>query len=45
VPTRAWLLYRRCGFRDLLRHHRFSSDPRPFAVLGRPLPLGPEPPS
>ncbi|WP_433798319.1 GNAT family N-acetyltransferase [Actinomycetospora sp. CA-084318] len=41
VPTRAWLLYRRCGFRDLLRHHRFSSDPRPFAVLGRPLPLEP----
>lgn len=40
VPTRAWVLYRRCGFRDLLRHHRFSSDPRPFAVLGRPLPLG-----
>ena len=45
TPTRAWLLYRRCGFRDLLRHHRFSSDPRPFAVLGRPLPLDPEPPS
>jgi ribosomal protein S18 acetylase RimI-like enzyme len=45
TPTRAWLLYRRCGFRDLLRHHRFSSDPRPFAVLGRPLPLGPEFPS
>jgi ribosomal protein S18 acetylase RimI-like enzyme len=42
VPTRAWLLYRRCGFRDLLRHHRFSSDPRPFAVLGRPLPLEPD---
>lgn len=39
VPTRAWVLYRRCGFRDVLRHHRFSSDPRPFAVLGRPLPL------
>jgi GNAT superfamily N-acetyltransferase len=39
VPTRAWVLYRRCGFRDLLRHHRFSSDPRPFAVLGRKLPL------
>ncbi len=39
MPTRAWLLYRRCGFRDVLRHHRFSSDPRPFAVLGRPLPL------
>ena len=45
TPTRAWVLYRRCGFRDLLRHHRFSSDPRPFAVLGRPLPLEPEPPS
>ncbi len=43
VPTRAWGLYRRCGFRDLLRHHRFSSDPRPFAVLGRTLPLGPTP--
>ncbi|HEY2222495.1 GNAT family N-acetyltransferase [Actinomycetospora sp.] len=43
VPTRAWLLYRRCGFRDLLRHHRFSSDPRPFAVLGRPLPMEPDP--
>lgn len=43
VPTRAWLLYRRCGFHDLLRHHRFSSDPRPFAVLGRPLPLEPDP--
>lgn len=41
APTRAWLLYRRCGFRDLLRHHRFSSDPRPFAVLGRALPLEP----
>ncbi|MDL5156870.1 GNAT family N-acetyltransferase [Actinomycetospora termitidis] len=43
-PTRAWSLYRRCGFRDVLRHHRFSSDPRPFAVLGRPLPLVPEEP-
>ncbi|WP_018335702.1 GNAT family N-acetyltransferase [Actinomycetospora chiangmaiensis] len=41
APTRAWLLYRRCGFRDVLRHHRFSSDPRPFAVLGRTLPLEP----
>ena len=36
MPTRAWTLYRRCGFRDVLRHHRFSSDPRPFAVLGPP---------
>ena len=43
-PTRAWSLYRRLGFTDLLRHHRFSSDPRPFAVLGRPLPLPPAPP-
>ena len=41
-PTRAWTLYRRCGFRDVLRHHRFSSDPRPFAVLGRRLPLDPD---
>ncbi|GAA4920829.1 FR47-like protein [Actinomycetospora succinea] len=40
-PTRAWSLYRRLGFRDVLRHHRFTSDPRPFAVLGRPLPLDP----
>ena len=43
-PTRAWSLYRRLGFADVLRHHRFSSDPRPFAVLGRPLPLPPAPP-
>ena len=41
--SRAWSLYRRLGFRDVLRHHRFSSDPRPFAVLGRPLPLDPGP--
>ena len=40
-PTRAWSLYRRLGFRDLLRRHRFTSDPRPFAVLGRELPLDP----
>ncbi len=38
-PTRAWRLYRRTGFIDLLRDHRFSGDPRPFAVLGRSLPL------
>ncbi len=43
VPTRAWTLYRRYGFRDVLRHHRFSSDPRPFAVLGRPLPVARDP--
>jgi ribosomal protein S18 acetylase RimI-like enzyme len=38
-PTRAWKLYRRVGFTDVLRNYRFSGDPRPFAVLGRPLPL------
>lgn len=38
-PTRAWTLYRRVGFADLLRHYRFTGDPRPFAVLGRGLPL------
>ncbi|HEY8374030.1 MAG TPA: GNAT family N-acetyltransferase [Pseudonocardiaceae bacterium] len=38
-PTRAWRLYRRVGFVDLLRHYLFTGDPRPFAVLGRELPL------
>ncbi|WP_181188145.1 GNAT family N-acetyltransferase [Actinopolyspora mortivallis] len=38
-PTRAWRLYRRMGFTDILRNHRFMGDPRPFAVLGRSLPL------
>lgn len=33
--NRAWRLYRRMGFRDVLRHHQFSGDPRPFAILGR----------
>ncbi|MGH3621817.1 MAG: GNAT family N-acetyltransferase [Sciscionella sp.] len=37
--TRAWRLYRRLGFTDVLRHHLFAGDPRPFAVLGRSLPL------
>ena len=37
--NRAWRLYRRMGFADVLRHYRFSGDPRPFAILGRPLPL------
>ncbi|HEY2207148.1 MAG TPA: GNAT family N-acetyltransferase [Pseudonocardia sp.] len=40
-PARAWRLYRRLGFVDVLREHRFVGDPRPFAVLGRPLPLPP----
>jgi ribosomal protein S18 acetylase RimI-like enzyme len=38
-PSRAWQLYRRLGFVDVLRHYRFAGDPRPFAVLGRPLPF------
>lgn len=42
-PARAWRLYRRLGFVDVLRQHRFVGDPRPFAVLGRTLPL-PAPP-
>ncbi|WP_299576819.1 GNAT family N-acetyltransferase [uncultured Williamsia sp.] len=37
--NRAWRLYRRLGFDDLLRHFSFTGDPRPFAVLGRRLPL------
>ncbi len=40
-PGRAWQLYRRTGFRDVLREHRFTGDSRPFAVLGRALPLDP----
>ncbi len=40
-PSRAWRLYRRMGFRDVLRRYRFAGDPRPFAVLGRSLPLPP----
>ncbi|MFN2495190.1 MAG: GNAT family N-acetyltransferase [Pseudonocardiaceae bacterium] len=38
-PTRAWRLYRRTGFTDVLRNYRFTGDSRPFAVLGRTLPL------
>jgi ribosomal protein S18 acetylase RimI-like enzyme len=37
--SRAWKLYRRMGFGDVLRHYRFAGDPRPFAILGRRLPL------
>ena len=40
-PGRAWQLYRRLGFRDVLRDHLFTGDARPFAVLGRDLPLPP----
>ncbi|OBJ73638.1 GNAT family N-acetyltransferase [Mycobacterium sp. 1274756.6] len=37
--NRAWRLYRRLGFADVIRGHRFAGDPRPFAILGRGLPL------
>ncbi|MEG3634838.1 GNAT family N-acetyltransferase [Micromonospora palythoicola] len=46
--SRAWRLYRRFGFLDVLRDFRFPGDERPFGVLGRDLPLpvpGPTPPS
>ncbi len=38
-PNRAWRLYRRLGFTDVIRGYHFAGDPRPFAVLGRALPL------
>jgi len=41
--NRAWRLYRRLGFTDVLRDYRFTGDPRPFGVLGTDLPLGPPP--
>ena len=37
--NRAWRLYRRLGFTDVIRGYHFAGDPRAFAVLGRPLPL------
>lgn len=37
--SRAWRLYRRLGFTDVLRDFLFTGDARPFAVLGRGLPL------
>lgn len=37
--NRAWRLYRRLGFGDVIRGHHFAGDPRPFAILGRTLPL------
>lgn len=36
--SRAWRLYRRFGFADLLRHFHFPGDDRPFGILGRGLP-------
>jgi ribosomal protein S18 acetylase RimI-like enzyme len=37
--NRAWRLYRRFGFRDVVRRFVFTGDARPFAVLGRALPV------
>ena len=37
--NRAWRLYRRLGFSDVIRGYHFAGDPRPFAILGRGLPL------
>ncbi|EHI13879.1 GNAT family N-acetyltransferase [Mycolicibacterium thermoresistibile] len=37
--NRAWRLYRRLGFTDVIRGYHFTGDPRAFAILGRPLPL------
>lgn len=37
--SRAWRLYRRTGFEDVVRRLMFPGDPRPFAVLGRDLPV------
>ena len=41
ATSRAWRLYRRFGFVDVVRHFSFPGDLRPFAVLGRSLPLDP----
>ncbi len=38
-PNRAWRLYRRLGFTDVIRGYHFAGDPRAFAILGRALPL------
>jgi ribosomal protein S18 acetylase RimI-like enzyme len=37
--NRAWRLYRRLGFTDIIRGYHFAGDPRAFAILGRVLPL------
>ncbi len=37
--NRAWRLYRRLGFTDVIRGYHFAGDPRAFAILGRALPL------
>jgi ribosomal protein S18 acetylase RimI-like enzyme len=37
--SRAWRLYRRFGFVDVLRNFYFPGDDRAFGILGRTLPL------
>ncbi len=32
--NRAWRLYRRLGFTDIIRGYHFAGDPRAFAILG-----------
>lgn len=39
ATSRAWRLYRRFGFVDVLRRFYFPGDERGFAILGRSLPL------
>jgi ribosomal protein S18 acetylase RimI-like enzyme len=39
VKSRAWRLYRRFGFVDVVRNFLFPGDGRPFAILGRRLPV------
>ncbi|MER5701886.1 GNAT family N-acetyltransferase [Micromonospora sp. NPDC002296] len=43
--SRAWRLYRRFGFVDVLRHFYFPGDERSFGILGRDLPLTPQAPA
>ena len=43
ATSRAWRLYRRHGFVDILRNFYFPGDDRLFAVLGRTLPLPAQP--
>jgi GNAT superfamily N-acetyltransferase len=40
--SRAWRLYRRFGFVDVVRNLAFPGDARKFAVLGRTLPIDDE---
>lgn len=37
--NRAFRLYRRMGFQDVVRHMKFPADERPFAILGARTPL------